>query len=313
MRELIVNENDSDQRVDKFLSKSLKNLPTSLMYKYIRNKKIKVNKQRCFISQRLQTGDTLQCYIAEEFFEGEVKLDFLQAKSDIDIVYEDENLLLVNKEAGLLCHSDEIDDHDTLIDRIKHYLYDQKSFDPASEQSFAPSLTNRLDRNTSGIVIAAKNAKTLRLINVLLKQHLIKKYYHCIVSGKMDKTSDRIVFYHQKQAGNIADIVETPQEGYKEVISAYRVLDYKQDVSLLEVDLQSGKSHQIRSTLAHLHHPLLGDVKYLGKKLGNYQLMLCACELVFPDEKALEHLSYLKNKHFILMDNPVDEYYKKLN
>ncbi|MEG2799314.1 MAG: RluA family pseudouridine synthase [Erysipelotrichaceae bacterium] len=312
MRELVVNENDSDQRVDKFLTKSLKNLPTSLMYKYIRNKKIKVNKQRCFISQRLQVGDTLQCYIAEEFFEGEVNLDFLESKSSIDIVYEDENLLLVNKEAGLLCHSNESDDHDTLIDRIKHYLYNQNSFDPASELSFAPSLTNRLDRNTSGIVIAAKNAKTLRLINVLFKKHLIKKYYHCIVDGKMMKQSDLLVFYHQKQDGNIADISETSLLGYKEVITAYRVLDYKEDVSLLEVDLQSGKSHQIRSSLAYIHHPLLGDVKYQGKKLGHYQLMLCACELLFPDDKELEHLSYLKNKHFILSNNPVDVYYKGL-
>lgn len=312
MRELIVNENDVDQRVDKFLAKTLKTLPKSLMYKYIRNKKIKVNRARCEISQRLQVGDVLQCYIAEEFFEQEVSLDFLNAKPNIDVVYEDEHLLIVNKEAGLLCHRDVEDNDDTLIDRIKHYLYLNKEFDPHLENSFAPALTNRLDRNTSGLLMAAKDAKTLRFINTLLKEHQIKKYYHCIVEGNMEKETDLLVLYHQKQENNIAKICSTPQVGYKEVRTAYRILDQKKNRTLLEIDLQSGKSHQIRSSLSYIQHPLLGDVKYQGSGMDHYQLLLCACILKFPDHEYLGHLNYLKNRKFVLEKNPVDEYFYRL-
>lgn len=311
MRELYINENDADQRVDKFLMKTFKTMPKSLMYKYIRNKKIKVNRKRCEISQRLAVGDTLQCFISEEFFDGEVNTNFLKAKGSIDIVYEDEHLLIVNKEAGLLCHSDQMDDHDTLIDRILKYLYQKQEYLPNQEQSFTPALANRIDRNTSGLVLAAKDAPALRELNELLKEHALKKYYHCIVQGVMKKKEELLILYHQKQDGNISDICSEKRDGYKEVKTGYRVLKQKRQYALLEIDLQSGKSHQIRTSLAYIHHPLLGDVKYGGKKNEKMLLPLCACELYFPENLTVKTLDYMRGKRIKLPYNPVDDYFEK--
>lgn len=304
MREFTIQENDSDQRVDKFLMKTLPTLPKTLMYKAIRNKKIKVNRKRCEINQRLQTGDTMQLFLAEEFFEKEASYDFLNASVKLDIVYEDEHLLILNKESGLLVHSDTKTFQDNLMDRILHYLYEKKEYDPKLAQSFTPALCHRIDRNTEGLLIAAKTAVALRFINEKIREREIKKTYLCIVEGVMEQKQGELVLYHQKEEKhNLAKLSKTPKEGYKKICTGYRVLKQKPNYALLEVDLQTGKSHQIRATFGYLHHPLLGDVKYGAKRHGNDYQTLCAWKLEFQLKEVSKPFQYLMNKTFVAKHN----------
>ncbi|MBQ3004737.1 MAG: RluA family pseudouridine synthase, partial [Clostridia bacterium] len=188
MKSFTINTNDADQRLDKYLTKSFPNLPKALMYKYIRTKRIKVNSKRAEISTRLKVGDVVDLYINDEFFERPPeKFDFMSASNKIDIVYEDENILLLNKKAGLLCHPDDREYIDTLITRVKRYLYEKGSFNPNDSLSFTPALVNRIDRNTTGIVIAAKNADALRILNQKMKDRELHKYYLCIIHGVLNK------------------------------------------------------------------------------------------------------------------------------
>ncbi|MEF2919031.1 MAG: pseudouridine synthase, partial [Acutalibacteraceae bacterium] len=165
MREIIINRNDANQRLDKYLSKRFKTMPQSLMYKYIRTKYIKVNNKRCEISTMLKEGDVLKLFIKDEFFENETtseNYDFLKAPKNIDIIYEDENIILIDKKPGIIVHPDEKYHFDSLISRVLHYLYDKGEYHPRDDKAFTPALVNRIDRNTGGIVIAAKNADSLR-------------------------------------------------------------------------------------------------------------------------------------------------------
>lgn len=296
MREFIIQENDADQRVDKFIQKTMKTMPKSLMYKYIRNKKIKVNRKRCEISQRLQAGDSMQCFIAEEFFESVDQGDwtFLQVHGNVDVLYEDQDILIVNKAKGLLAHSDQSGVQDNLADRILHYLYEKKEYDPQKEQSFTPALCHRIDRNTQGIVIAAKNAAALRAMNEHIRNRDVVKKYLCIAQGIFTKKEDHVILYHRKEEGNRADIVDCETTGYKKMESRYRIIDQGRMYALLEVELLSGKSHQIRAMMGYLKHPLVGDVKYGAKKDSHatYQ-ELCAyrVEFHFSDDSRLAQLN----------------------
>ena len=176
MRTLYIKDNDSGQRLDKFLTKTLKTLPLSLMYKQIRLKKIKVNRKRTEPKYVLQTGDTVELFISEEFFQKSSDNSMLKSlKPNLDIVFEDNNILLVDKRPGLIVHSDNKEEANTLINHIKAYLYQKGEYSPESENSFAPALCNRIDRNTGGIVIAAKNAESLRILNQKIKDREITK------------------------------------------------------------------------------------------------------------------------------------------
>ena len=193
MRELIISKNDAGQRLDKFITKAL-DLPMSLLYKSIRLKKIKVNRKRAEASQKLIEGDTIQCFLADEFFEKGKKHGFSETSqlseeslkrinASLNIVYEDENILLVNKPQGLSVHEDETSKSNTLISYIHSYLYNKGEYNPENEQSFAPALCNRIDRNTGGIVIAAKTAAALRIMNEKIKTREIEKFYLAAVHG----------------------------------------------------------------------------------------------------------------------------------
>ena len=310
MREIIIGKNDADQRVDKFIMKTMKDMPKSLMYKYIRNKKIKVNKKRCEISQRLMEGDRMQCYIAEEFFDREVNQKFLQVPSHLDVVYEDEQLLIVDKPVGLLAHSDTREVEDNLADRLLHYLYLKKEYDPDQKQSFAPALCHRIDRNTQGIVICAKSSEALRYMNEKIRNRELDKRYLCIVEGTLKKKQDTLILYHKKLDHNKAEIIPYEKEGYQQIKTGYRVLDEKQDKSLVEVELMTGKSHQIRAVMAYLHHPLLGDVKYGARKGVIPYQALCAYQISFHFEDEDGVLAYLNHKTFTLEHIGLKEYYR---
>ena len=242
MRTLIINRNDAGQRLDEFLSKAVKAMPKSLMYKGIRTKKIKVNRKRAEIGYILEEGDTVELFISEEFFSDNASDSaFMKLTPKLDIVYEDENIMLLDKRPGLIVHSDDEEDVNTLISHVKAYLYRKGEYNPEDEQSFAPALCNRIDRNTGGIVIAAKNAEALRIMNEKIRNDELSKFYLAAVHGHMPKKADTLHGYLRKdQANNIVNISTVKKPGYKEIITKYRVLDENNSLSLVEVELRDG-------------------------------------------------------------------------
>ena len=306
MKSFIISKNDSDQRLDKFVTKTVPNLPKALMYKYIRTKRIKVNKKKSEISARLRTGDLVEMYINDEFFvKSETKYDFSSASDKIDIIYEDDNIILLDKKAGLLCHPDDKEYIDTLISRVKKYLYNKGEYDPDEENSFTPALVNRIDRNTGGIVIAAKNAASLKILNAQMKERNLKKTYLCVVHGVMERKSGLLEGWLVKdESKNRVRIYNKYTDGAKEIKTKYRVIenDTRNNLSLLEVDLLTGRTHQIRAHFASIGHPLLGDGKYgkneLNKKLGYKKQFLYSYKLTFDLDENAGELSYLKGKTF---------------
>ncbi len=304
MKSYRINHNDAGQRVDKFIGKAVPKLPQSLMYKYIRIKRIKLNHSRCEISTRLQEGDILELYINDEFFEASSENDFLLVSGKIEVVYEDENLLIVDKPCGLVVHEDDVNTIDTLVNRIKKYLYEKGEYNPDEEASFAPSLCNRLDRNTEGLVICAKNAESLRILNQAVKERRIKKKYLCAVIGEpMPHEATVKAYLIKNEAENTVRIYDKPVNNAKEIITGYRVLATNSDLSLCEIDLITGRTHQIRAHMAHIEHPILGDGKYgLGEINRRYSVKtqaLQAHSLKFELEDIGGKLSYLGGKEFI--------------
>ncbi len=277
-----------------------------MMYKYIRQKDIKINGKRCTISTRLCEGDEISLYVKDEFLIREAPVyDFMQASTQLDILYEDEHILLLNKKAGVLVHPDKNEYSDTLLFRIQRYLFEKGEYDPADELSFAPALVNRIDRNTSGIVIAAKTAVALRILNQKLKDREIEKYYLCIVHGVPAKKQDTLKGYLEKdEAHNQVKIFREPVPGGRTILTAYKVLEELNNLSLLEVHLLTGRTHQIRAHLASIGHPLLGDGKYgrntLNKGTGFSKQALCSYKLKFDFSTPAEELEYLNGREFAL-------------
>ncbi len=297
MKSFVITDKDAGGRVDRFITKTFDRLPKSLMYKEIRKKNIKVNKKRCTPEQVLNSGDLLELYLKDDVLEIKKKhYDFLNASTDLDIIYEDDNIILINKKVGVLCHPDGKDYIDNIVARLKRYLYDKKEWEPETS-TFTPSLANRIDRNTGGIVIAAKNSQALKIINDKIKAREIEKYYLTVVHGKMSRKNELLSAYLTKnEKKNMVTVTDNQVPNSKKIITEYTVLDYYSDASLLEVKLHTGRTHQIRAHLAHIGHPLYGDGKY-GNEKGRYRQALYSYKLHFnfSDENSL---SYLNNKTF---------------
>lgn len=309
MREIVIKKNDAGQRLDKFITKSLPSMPASLMYKAIRTKKIKVNRKRAEQNRILAEGDTLQLFIAEEFFTSGERDPSSLARIDpgVSVVYEDENIILVNKRPGVLVHDDKAGNENTLITHIRAYLYQKGEYDPVVEQSFAPALCNRIDRNTGGIVIAAKNAAALRILNEKIKNNEISKFYLCVVHGAPEKREGTLRGYLIKNsADNTVKVFDKkPKEsGAKEIITKYRTLAERDGLALLEIELVTGRTHQIRAHMAHIGHPLLGDGKYgvnrADRADGYRHQALYAYKLRFDFKGEGGALDYLSGKQFEL-------------
>ncbi len=298
MKSFTISKNDSGQRVDKFILKTFPKLPKSLMFKEIRKKNIKVNRKKTDASAVLNEGDVIELYLKDDVLEEKIKhYDFMGASKQLDIIYEDDNIILIDKKVGLLCHPDGNEYVDTLISRVKRYLYEKGEWNPEDSSTFSPSLANRIDRNTGGIVIAAKNAEALRILNDKIKNREIEKYYLTVVHGKMERESDTLTAYLTKDTRkNKVTVSDKETDKSKKIVTKYTVLDYQNGNSLLEIDLKTGRTHQIRAHMAYIGHPLLNDGKY-GKEQGRYRQALYSYKLVF-NMKDAGVLSYLDGKEF---------------
>ncbi len=300
MKELTVGANDAGQRLDRFLAKAVPLLPVSLAQKYIRLKRIKLGGKRAERDTRLREGDVLQLYINDEFFDKprEDNAYLTVAVPKLDIVYEDDQILLVNKRPGLAVHPHDGAEYGrTLIDHIQSYLYQKREWRPREENSFTPALCNRIDRNTGGIVIAAKTAEALRVMNQKIKDRELDKRYLAIVEGTPKPREGSLKGYLFKDAvKNRVFVTDTPQPGAKSCQTNYRVLASQNGLSLVECQLITGRTHQIRAQFAHAGHPLLGDGKYgkLDKRFDRTYQALYSYKLTFTfttDAGALENLN----------------------
>ena len=304
MKELKIEKNDAGQRLDRFLAKAVPLLPASLAQKYIRIKRIKVNGARAERDTRLNAGDVLQLYINDEFFDKprEENAFLTVASPKLNIVYEDEHILLVDKRPGLAVHPHDGAEYGrTLIDHIQAYLYQTHQWRPREENSFTPALCNRIDRNTGGIVIAAKTAMALRVMNQKIKDREMDKRYLAIVEGT-PKPAEGVLkgYLFKDEKKNRVFVSDTPKPGAKSCETRYKTLATKNGLTLVECKLITGRTHQIRAQFAHAGHPLLGDGKYgkLDKRYDRSYQALYSYKLSFLFTTDAEELSYLDGKSF---------------
>lgn len=311
MREFVVKKNDENQRLDKFLKKLMPDIPSSLIYKYLRKKCVRLNGKHCTDgSVILNKDDVLNLYVNDEFFEKDnVKNEFVYEEGTLDVVYEDENIILINKPSGVSVHPDEKQKSFTVIDNVIAYLIYKGEYAPESEQSFVPALCNRLDRNTKGIVIAAKNAEALREMNDIIKNREAVKRYMTLVHGIPSKKRDTLKhFLLKNEKTKEVKVYEKPIASGKTAVLEYEFIkSYKlkngDTASLLEIELQTGRTHQIRAQLAYIGHSIIGDGKYgksyaTDKKNGFIHQALCAYRLSFKLMNDYKVLSYLNGKDF---------------
>ena len=312
MEKITISKNDIGRRIDNFLFALLCKLPRSLIYKLVRKKKIKVNNKKVCENYRLKENDEITLYLNNELTSKKTcKSDFLNVPPDINIIYEDDNILLVNKVIGMVCQPDKKNIVDCLINRVKKYLFIKGKYDFESENIFAPSLVNRIDRNTEGIVIIAKNFESLKFLNEKIKNREIKKYYKCLVYGKMPKNEDTITSYLYKDCNeNKSYIYDKRTKDSKTIKTKYKLIEYKNNLSYIEIDLLTGRSHQIRAHLAHIGNPIVGDRKY-GKKENYKGQLLVSYKIKFEFIKSNSTMNYLNNRIFKIQNSQIIELIKK--
>lgn len=311
MREYYITKNDSGQRLNKFLEKAVPLLPGGIMHKYLRLKRIKVNGKRTDAAYRLAEGDAVQLYLNDEYFDAPREEEAFRriTQPRLRIVYEDDNILLADKAPGMVVHTDERGGADTLIAHIQAYLYQTGAWNPADAASFAPALCNRIDRNTGGIVIAAKTAEALRILNDRIKERELEKRYLCIVHGRPQPAAGLIENYLRRDEKRKQVTLHRQRvPGAKTARTRYRTLASQDKLSLVECELLTGRTHQIRAHMASIGCPLLGDGKYgtneLNRPYNETGQALYAYSLTFRFEEDAGVLSYLNGRTFTAKEIP---------
>lgn len=328
MLEIKITENESGQRLDRFLRKYLKEYSLGDIYKLFRKNKVKVNRMKAKESYMLALEDVVQLYIVRETAEPESKPPVkARRSSELQVLYEDDNILIVNKPIGVLTHPDKPGDTDTLIDRALGYMDQHGGYERSA--TFTPAPCNRLDRNTGGVVIIAKNYKSLKTINEAIRERWIKKLYLCVIKGKLDQKGELKGYLVKDEASNKVEITSHAQGEGKPVHTKYETVEVSEKLeglnevfSLLQVDLITGRSHQIRAHFSGLGHPLIGDAKYGAKRLNDYfkkhfdldGQFLFAYRLEF--HQIGEELNYLSGRHFVCplprkLDRMIEELFNK--
>lgn len=306
MREIRVGKNDSNQRLDRFLKKYMDEAGTGFIYKMLRKKNIKVNESKASPEMMIFEGDTIQLYISDETIDKFIGTkEVRKSKLAPRIIYEDENLVLVNKPAGILSHGAGEEFEENIVDSLVTYLIQKGDYIPRIEKTFSPSICNRLDRNTSGVIIGAKNSEALRLVNKAIKEGSVRKYYKTIVKGTIKEDFEHKGFLIKDEDRNLVDISDKQGERSKDVYTKFRVIMSKGGYSLLEVELITGRTHQIRSTLQTMGYPVIGDRKYgnsvvndeFRKKYGLQNQWLHGYRIVLNGLE--EKLDYLNSREFI--------------
>ena len=311
MRELTIQKNDADQRLDRFLGKAVPLLPASLAQKYIRLKRIKVNGVRAERDCRLREGDKLQLYINDEFFEtpSEENVYLTIVNPRLHIIYEDENIMLLDKPAGMVVHADEGEKVNTLVNHLLAYLYQKREWKPREENAFTPALCNRIDRNTGGIEKKKKNAEALRVLNEKIRERELSKFYLCICLGRPEPPKGRIECFLRKDSKtNTVRVYHHPVPDGRSAVTLYETLETRDRLSLVEVELLTGRTHQIRASFADMGHPLLGDGKYgvgsVNRRYGETQQALYSYRLRFDFPTDAGILNYLRGREFIADEVP---------
>ena len=293
-----IGKNEASQRFDKFIRKWLKDVPLGAIYKSIRKGDIKVNGHKEKGEYSLKLGDIVETWDLQQ---NEEKKQFIRIDNNLKILFEDPNMLLVEKWPGVLVHSDGKGSEPTLTDYVLSYLFDKNQYDPEKEVTFTPSPCNRLDRETSGIVIYAKNFEALQLLNEMIRERDLKKYYIALIKGK-GKEGIYKAYISKNDETNVSKISAENKEGYKAIAMNITTLDTCGTYSLVELELITGRSHQLRAHLSFLGSPIVGDKKYGDKTINSYfenkyglsYQYLYAYKLQFKN--CPEGLAYLDNK-----------------
>ena len=291
MKEVVINKNDAMQRLDKFITKYMPRLPQGMLYKGLRKNCVRVNGRHVKDGKyMLNEGDVLSLYFSDEFFKTDSS--FTAGNSDIDVVYEDENIIVINKSAGIVVHADDKGTADTLLYRMQSYLYEKGEYNPENEHSFSPAFANRLDRNTAGLIIGAKNAEALRILNEKIRTREVKKYYLAVCEGKTDKEGTLTAYL--TRGDKMVSVSDIQSENSKLIKTAYKTLETRGNVSLVEIELLTGRTHQIRAQMAHIGHPLRGDKKYGSASKG--KITLVSYKLQFDFVTPAGTLDYLNDR-----------------
>lgn len=301
IKAFVVSKEYDGERILKYVKKICRTMPDSLIHKSIRKGRIKICGRRAKLESTVRCGNLVELFVNDEFF---LPRESAGRAYDVNfgVVYEDENILIADKPPGVIVHSDKNEQRDTLLNSVCSYIA-RKNARQAEADFFTPALCNRLDRNTRGLVIIAKNNLSLKIINAMLRSNGIRKFYFCLVHGVPEKSSDTLkAFLFRNRRLSRVFVESSPRPMYKEIITSYRVKKSYDNFALLEVQLITGRTHQIRAHLAYVGHPVLGDGKY-GKNCVNdlygfKMQQLMAYKIIFGEEFSGTNLAYLAGMEF---------------